>query len=194
MTMSWSSAQEANMAYPLISKSKGYKKFRTSLSSFLQKLLVASADDLLYDTSFYEHFQAWIHALSSSQIRALRHTATVVALQLVHALSVLRIQVDKEHAQTVRAKEAEEKKGRKDKARLRDMERQVKEAHKRLQAVEEYMEESYNSLVGALLSPIGGRTVALTTLRMCRAACLSTGTVTRTPSSAPSASLRSATG
>ena len=125
------------MAYPLISKSKGYKKFRTSLSSFLQKLLVASADDLLYDTSFYEHFQAWI--------RALRHTATVIALQLVHALSVLRIQVDKEHAQTVRAKEAEEKKGRKDKARLRDMERQVKEAHKRLQAVEEYMEESYNS-------------------------------------------------
>lgn len=138
--------QEANMAYPLISKSKGYKKFRTSLSSFLQKLLVASADDLLYDTSFYEHFQAWIHALSSSQIRALRHTATVVALQLVHALSILRIQVDKEHAQTVRAKEAEEKKGRKDKARLRDMERQVKEAHKRLQAVEEYMEESYNSV------------------------------------------------
>ncbi|GAA5879860.1 hypothetical protein JCM3774_002262 [Rhodotorula dairenensis] len=138
--------QEANMAYPLVSKSKGYKKFRTSLSSFLQKLLLASADDLLYDTSFYEHFQAWVHALSSSQIRALRHTATVVTLQLVQALSVLRIQVDKEHAQTVRAKEAEEKKGRKDKARLRDIERQVKEAHKRLQAIEEFMEESYTSV------------------------------------------------
>ncbi|GAA5978615.1 hypothetical protein JCM10908_004424 [Rhodotorula pacifica] len=138
--------QEANMAYPLISKSKGYKKFRTSLSSFLQKLLLASADDLLYDTSFYEYFQAWIHALSSSQIRALRHTATVIALQLVQALTLLRIQVDKEHAQTLRAKEAEEKKGRKDKARLRDMERQVKEAHKRLQAVGEYMDESYDSV------------------------------------------------
>lgn len=45
----------------------------------------------------------------------------------------------------MRAKEAEEKKGRKDKARLRDMERQVKEAHERLQAVEELIEESYTS-------------------------------------------------
>ncbi|GAA6050117.1 hypothetical protein JCM3770_001381 [Rhodotorula araucariae] len=138
--------QEADLAYPLVSKSKQYKKFRASLAQFLQKLLASSADDLLFSTSFYEHFQAWVHALSSSQIRALRHTATVVILLCVNALSTLHVQVRKEHAQAVRAKEAEEKKSRKDKARLRDMERQVKEAHERLETVETFMEESYTSV------------------------------------------------
>ncbi|GAA6000843.1 cohesin subunit IRR1 [Rhodotorula paludigena] len=138
--------READLAYPLMSKSKAYKKFRPSLAQFLQKLLVASADDLLFSTSFNEHFSAWVHALSSSQIRALRHTATVISLLCVNALSTLHVQVRKEHAQAVRAKEAEEKKSRKDKARLRDMERQVKEAHERLEAVEGFMEESYTSV------------------------------------------------
>ncbi|BGP45801.1 cohesin complex subunit [Rhodotorula kratochvilovae] len=138
--------QEADLAYPLVSKSKPYKKFRGSLAQFLQKLLASCADDLLFSTSFYEHFQAWVHALSSSQIRALRHTATVVVLLCVNALSTLHVQVRKEHAQAVRAKEAEEKKSRKDKARLRDMERQVKEAHERLETVEAFMEESYTSV------------------------------------------------
>ncbi|GAA5843847.1 hypothetical protein JCM9279_000166 [Rhodotorula babjevae] len=138
--------QETDLAYPLISKSKPYKKFRDSLSQFLQKLLAASADDLLFSTAFYEHFQAWVHAMSSSQIRALRHTATVVVLLCVNALSTLHVQVRKEHAQIVRAKEAEEKKSRKDKARLRDMERQVKEAHERLETVEAFMDESYTSV------------------------------------------------
>ncbi|GAA5922470.1 hypothetical protein JCM3775_005740 [Rhodotorula graminis] len=138
--------QETDLAYPLISKSKPYKKFRDSLAQFLQKLLAASADDILFSTAFYEHFQAWVHALSSSQIRALRHTATVVVLLCVNALSTLHVQVRKEHAQAVRAKEAEEKKSRKDKARLRDMERQVKEAHERLETVEAFMDESYTSV------------------------------------------------
>ncbi|GAA5890955.1 hypothetical protein JCM8208_003106 [Rhodotorula glutinis] len=138
--------QETDLAYPLISKSKPYKKFRDSLAQFLQKLLAASADDILFSTAFYEHFQAWVHAMSSSQIRALRHTATVVVLLCVNALSTLHVQVRKEHAQAVRAKEAEEKKSRKDKARLRDMERQVKEAHERLETVEAFMDESYTSV------------------------------------------------
>jgi len=90
--------------------------------------------------------------MSSSQIRALRHTATVVVLFCVNALSTLHVQVRKEHAQVVRAKEAEEKKSRKDKARLRDMERQVKEAHERLETVEAFMDESYTSCV--LVSPL----------------------------------------
>ncbi|GAA6003229.1 hypothetical protein JCM10207_001811 [Rhodosporidiobolus poonsookiae] len=139
--------QESNHAYPLISKSKGYKKFRSSLSQFLTKLVLLAADDsLLYTSSFFTHFTSWVHALSSSQIRALRHTATVIVLQLVGALSELHVAVEKEHAQAVRAKEAEEKKGRKDKARLKDMQRQVEERHERLEVVEGFTDEGYTSV------------------------------------------------
>ncbi|GAA5939798.1 hypothetical protein JCM10213_007796 [Rhodosporidiobolus nylandii] len=139
--------QETDHAYPLVSKTKSYKKFRASLTQFLNKLLVLSADDgLLYSTSFFGHFTSWLFALSSSQIRALRHTATFVVLALLGALSELHVAVKKEHGQAVRAKEAEEKKGRKDKGRLRDMQRQVKEVHERLASVEELLKESYDSV------------------------------------------------
>ncbi|GAA5880996.1 hypothetical protein JCM1840_007214 [Sporobolomyces johnsonii] len=138
--------QESNLAYPLISKSKGYKKFRSSLAQFLSKLLTAAADDILFSTPFYEHFQAWVHALSSSQIRALRHTATVIVLLSLDALTTLEVAIKKEHGQAMRAKEAEAKKGRKDKARLKDMERQVQEIHERLETVEGLEEEAYTSV------------------------------------------------
>lgn len=146
--------QESNHAYPLISKSKPYKKFRSSVAQFLSKLLTLAADDsLLYESSFWIHFSSWVHALSSSQIRALRHTATVVVLLSVNALSELHVAVKKEHGQVVRAKEAEEKKGRKDKSRLKDMERQVKEVHERLEQVEGFIDEGYTSYVSSLLLP-----------------------------------------
>ncbi|GAA5919670.1 hypothetical protein JCM1841_005220 [Sporobolomyces salmonicolor] len=138
--------QESNLAYPLISKSKGYKKFRSSLAQFLSKLLTAAADDILFSTPFYEHFQAWVHALSSSQIRALRHTATVIVLLSLDALTTLEVAIKKEHGQAMRGKEAEAKKGRKDKARLKDMERQVQEIHERLETVEGLEEEAYTSV------------------------------------------------
>ncbi|BGP05787.1 cohesin complex subunit [Rhodotorula toruloides] len=139
--------QETNLAYPLISKSKTYKKFRSSLAQFLSKLVSETAvDDMLYSTSFFEQFQSWVHALSSSQIRAFRHTATVIVLLSVNGLSTLHVDARKQHAQRVRAKEAEEKKSRKDKARLKDMEKQVTEAHERLEMVEQFMEESYTSV------------------------------------------------
>ena len=137
--------QETEHAYPLVSKSKGYKKFRSSLGQFLMKLLNVASEDILFSTSFYEHFQAWTHALSSSQIRALRHTATVIVLLSIDALTTLEVSIRKEHAQATRAKEAEVKKNRKDKARLKDMEKQVQEIHERLEAVEGFEEEAYTS-------------------------------------------------
>ncbi|GAA6013136.1 hypothetical protein JCM11491_005192 [Sporobolomyces phaffii] len=138
--------QGSDHAYPLISKSKGYKKFRSSLSQFFLKLLTTASEDILFSTSFYEHFQFWTHALSSSQIRALRHTATVIVLLSIDALTILEDGIRKEHSQAMRAKEAEEKRGRKDKSRLKDMEKQVQEIHERLEAVEAFEEEAYTSV------------------------------------------------
>ncbi|GAA5932633.1 cohesin subunit IRR1 [Sporobolomyces koalae] len=138
--------QGVDHAYPLVSKSKDYKKFRSSLGQFLLKLLTAASEDVLFSTSFYEHFQAWSHALSSSQIRALRHTATVIVLLSIDALTVLEVAIRKELSQAVRAKEAEEKKNRKDKSRLKDLEKQVQEIHERLEAVEAFEEEAYTSV------------------------------------------------
>jgi cohesin complex subunit SA-1/2 len=136
--------QESNLAYPLVSKSKAYKKFRTSLSSFLSRLYAAAASsEILYDTNFCDLFQAWIQSLSSSKIRAFRHTATVVALLTVVSLNSVHVTVTKEHGQANRAKEAEQKKGRKDKARLKDLEKRATAVHERQTEIEEYLDLLY---------------------------------------------------
>lgn len=113
--------------------------------TFLSRLCSAAAEaDILYSTSFCELFQAWVQSLSSSKIRAFRHTATIIALQTAAALNSVHLTVKKEHGQASRAKEAEEKKGRKDKARLKDLEKNVKAAHGRLTKLEEFLDSVYS--------------------------------------------------
>lgn len=133
-------------AYPLISKSKTYKKFRPSLGAFLSKLFAAAAtEEILYedDGGLFTIVEAWLASLSSSQVRAFRHTSTVVALMTVSALNEVAVATNKEHAQANRAKEAEEKKGRKDKARLKDLEKNCAEIHERKVALEQFLDELF---------------------------------------------------
>lgn len=133
-------------AYPLLSKSKAHKKFRPSIGSFLSKLFASAAsEEILYedDGALFTTLEAWLASLSSSQIRAFRHTSTVIALMSVSALNEVAVATNKEHAQASRAKEAEEKKGRKDKARLRDLERNCAEIHTRKVALEQFLDELF---------------------------------------------------
>lgn len=58
--------------------------------------------------------------------------------------------MNKEFAQVSRAKEAEEKKGRKDKARLKDLGKNVNEAHKKKTTLEEYLKDLFDSCVRSL--------------------------------------------
>jgi cohesin complex subunit SA-1/2 len=109
--------------------------------------LAAASSEILYETAFCDLFQAWIHSLSSSKIRAFRHTATVVALLTVAALNAVHVAVKKEHASASRAKEAEEKKGRKDKARLKDLEKTATAIHERQTKLEEYLDLLYEGCV-----------------------------------------------
>lgn len=141
------SQQEFNLAYPILSKSKSYKKFRASLTTFLAKLYTAAASsDILYETNFCDVFQSWIQSLSSSKIRAFRHTSTVIALVTVSALNTVHVGVKKEHASASRARDAEEKKGRKDKARLNDLQKAASEIHAKQTKLEEYFDLLYEGV------------------------------------------------
>lgn len=145
-------SQATLLQYPLTSKSKALKKFRSSLSLFLNKLITSSAaSDILYDETFSSTLQAWLTSLSSSKIRSFRHTSTVISLAIVSALAEVSVAVDKEFGLASRAKEAEEKKGRKDKSRLKDLDKNVNEVHERKDKVEVFMEEWFDSLVFFLL-------------------------------------------
>jgi len=130
--------------YPLVAKNK--QKLRSALGSFLTKLYASAAnEEILYDDdgALFTILEAWLTSISSSQIRAFRHTSTVVALMSVTALNEVAVATRKEHAQANRAKEAEEKKGRKDKARLKDLDKNCAEIHQRLEALERFLDDLF---------------------------------------------------
>ena len=98
--------------YPLVSKSRDFKKFRKSLLEFFHRLIKQVKHSILYDDVFCERLQAWImamsrlvrsidwysvsiqvasytyrfHLVSSSVFRPFRHTATTIALALMTVL------------------------------------------------------------------------------------------------------------
>ena len=135
-------SQELVPSYPLISKAASYKKFRKSLAELLERIFTSAAEaDALYDEALIETFIAWISAMSSSALRAFRHTATAIALWTIGALAQVGGELKKELASATKSRDAERKKARADKARLKELEFKVKEvtaAKKRIDgAIEE---------------------------------------------------------
>ncbi|KAJ7701757.1 hypothetical protein B0H17DRAFT_1127998 [Mycena rosella] len=102
--------EQAPTAYPLTSKLPLFKKFRKSLHEFLERLIDAAASlGSLYTSDLIPTLQAWVIAMSSSQIRSFRHTATVVALELESVLCDVTAAVEKEAALIARTREGQNK-------------------------------------------------------------------------------------
>ncbi|KAJ6481707.1 hypothetical protein C8R45DRAFT_1150698 [Mycena sanguinolenta] len=102
--------EQATAAYPLTSKLPLFKKFRKSLHEFIDRLITAAASlGSLYTSDLIPTLQAWVVAMSSSQIRSFRHTATVVALELESALCDVAAAVEKEAELSARQREGEKK-------------------------------------------------------------------------------------
>jgi cohesin complex subunit SA-1/2 len=99
--------------YPLTSKLAIFKKFRRSLLEFLERLVTSSADmGVLYSTDLIQTLQVWVAAMSSSQLRSFRHTATVVALQVETALCDVAANAEKEAEVVARQLDGEKKRSK----------------------------------------------------------------------------------
>ncbi|CAK5263770.1 unnamed protein product, partial [Mycena citricolor] len=102
--------EQSLTAYPLTSRLPVFKKFRKSLHEFLDRLISSAASlGFLYKSEMIPTLQAWVIAMSSSNIRSFRHTATVVALELETALCEVAAAVEKEAELNARQREGEKK-------------------------------------------------------------------------------------
>ncbi|CCA73858.1 related to Nuclear cohesin complex subunit [Serendipita indica DSM 11827] len=139
---------ETMPAYPIVSKSPAFRKFRKSLAEFFTRLMVTSAEaGSLYASDLMPTLQAWLVPLSSSQVRSFRHTATVVALYLETALCQIAAGVDKEIQTLSRQKEGERgKKAARSKAREQDLETRINEVTSRRNQLKEYLNDIFNSV------------------------------------------------
>ncbi|KAF5365253.1 hypothetical protein D9758_005390 [Tetrapyrgos nigripes] len=105
--------------YPLTLKAMPFHNpkikytFRSHLSEFFNRLITSSALlGSLYSSQLMETITTWLVPMSSSQIRSIRHTATVIALEIERALAEVGKDVEKEAEVTGRMREGEKKRAR----------------------------------------------------------------------------------
>ncbi|OCB88288.1 hypothetical protein A7U60_g4590 [Sanghuangporus baumii] len=136
--------------YPLTSKHPMFKKLRKSLSEFLTRLVQASAEmGTLYTSDLLMTIQAWVIAMSSSQLRSFRHTATVIALEIETVLCDVAAEVEKEAELVTRQRDGERKrKGAKGTAsgREKEFEIKAKEVKDRRAKLSEFLKEFFDGV------------------------------------------------
>jgi cohesin complex subunit SA-1/2 len=77
-------------SYPLISRDRRFKGFRKQLCDFAQNLVSQCRDrKILFEHSFslMQVFETWTVSMSSSTLRAFRHTSTTICLATMTALT-----------------------------------------------------------------------------------------------------------
>ena len=124
-----------------------FKKFRKSLSEFLSRLIESSAElGTLYTSELLTTIQAWVVAMSSSQLRSFRHTATVIALEIETALCEVAAAVEKEAEVIARQREGERKRKAKGVGSGRDKELEGKaaEVKGRRASLAEYLKDVFD--------------------------------------------------
>ncbi|TFK31727.1 hypothetical protein BDQ12DRAFT_93119 [Crucibulum laeve] len=142
--------QENTPVYPLTSKLTIFKKFRKSLSEFIERLITSSADlGVLYTSDLMVTLQPWVTTMSSSQIRSFRHTATVIALEVESALCDVAAAVDRELVVVTRQREGERKRkgtGKGGNARDKELETKMKEIREHRSQLDDFIKEFIDSV------------------------------------------------
>ena len=122
------------------------------MSEFLERLIASSAElGSLGTSDLMATLQTWVIAMSSSQIRSFRHTATVVALEVETALCDVAAAVEKEAEIIGRQREGERKRkgSAKGSGREKEFEGKAAEVRNRRTKLAEFLKEIVDGCVTA---------------------------------------------
>jgi cohesin complex subunit SA-1/2 len=72
--------------YPLIATGASFKKFKSSFSEFLERIVEQCQHSVLFDEYMLDTLIIWLVGFTDSQVRAFRHTCTLACMKLVTAL------------------------------------------------------------------------------------------------------------
>ncbi|XP_056625345.1 cohesin subunit SA-3 [Triplophysa dalaica] len=93
---------EDSVSYPLVSVGSDWRHFREGLCEFLSLLVRSCRNSLLYDDYLFSSLIALLTGLADSQVRAFRHTSTLIAMRLMSAIVVVAAEVNAQAAMTKR--------------------------------------------------------------------------------------------
>ncbi|KAI2656638.1 Cohesin subunit SA-1 [Labeo rohita] len=101
---------EDSVSYPLVSVGSQWRHFREGVCEFVSLLVRGCRNSLLYDDFLFSSFIALLTGLADSQVRAFRHTSTLIAMRLMSSIVSVAAEVNAQVLMTRRRCELEKNK------------------------------------------------------------------------------------
>ncbi|XP_048044969.1 cohesin subunit SA-2 isoform X1 [Megalobrama amblycephala] len=101
---------EDSVSYPLVSLGSQWRHFREGVCEFVSLLVRGCRNTLLYDDFLFSSLIALLTGLADSQVRAFRHTSTLIAMRLMSSIVSVAADVNAQALMTQRRCELEKNK------------------------------------------------------------------------------------
>eukprot|EP00742_Colponemidia_sp_Colp-10_P011401 GILJ01012661.1.p1 GENE.GILJ01012661.1~~GILJ01012661.1.p1 ORF type:complete len:1256 (-),score=229.15 GILJ01012661.1:176-3460(-) len=131
--------------YPIISKIKSFRKFKSNFEEFWIKLVDAAKNGPLYDGELLNTVITWTTSVSSSTFRAFRHTSCVAGLALTKALITVALE-ELGRVETVEKQIAAEQKKSKTSAKTKQLQKQLAASQEHIKDIEENIKALFTGI------------------------------------------------
>jgi cohesin complex subunit SA-1/2 len=134
--------------YPLISKDKKYKAFRSTLVEFCDSWIeILHRSSLLYNSAApAEKFHVWLSVMSTAPNRAFRHTATVMSMAVANALCDVAQEVTSTVSTSRKQLESEKKRKTANKGRIGAIQATIQESEERLETIDTILKDIFDTV------------------------------------------------
>lgn len=134
--------------YPLIAKGKTGGSFKQSVTGFLHRLTraIGASGLLMSNPQLLENVEVWLSTMSTASNRSFRHTAAVASLSIITALCEVARELADQTANLKRSADAERKKARSNKERVKDFDKKAAEASENLEFTEERLRDWFETI------------------------------------------------
>uniref|UniRef100_A0A3P9BRE2 Cohesin subunit SA n=1 Tax=Maylandia zebra TaxID=106582 RepID=A0A3P9BRE2_9CICH len=139
---------EDSVNYPLCTPGPQLKRFKAGLCEFARVLVRSCRNSLVYDEYLFPSLLALLTGLSDSQVRAFRHTSTLLAIKLMTGLVEVAVVVSVQLQTTQQQYNTENSKRAHDRAsdRLEELQATVKELRENREELSSMMNATFRGV------------------------------------------------
>ncbi|XP_045885671.1 cohesin subunit SA-1 isoform X1 [Micropterus dolomieu] len=139
---------EDSVDYPLCSPGPQLKRFKAGLCEFARVLVRSCQNSLIYDEYLFPSLLAMLTGLSDSQVRAFRHTSTLLAMKLMTGLVEVAVMVSVQLQTTQRRYDMENSKRAHDRSadRLEELQASISELRENREEVSSVMNATFRGV------------------------------------------------
>ncbi|XP_054453619.1 cohesin subunit SA-1 [Anoplopoma fimbria] len=139
---------EDSVNYPLCTPGPQLRRFKAGLCEFVRVLVRSCRNSLIYDEYLFPSLLALLTGLSDSQVRAFRHTSTLMAMKLMTGLVEVAVLVSVQLQTTQRQYDMENSKGAHDRApgRLEELQATISELQENREEISSMMNGTFRGV------------------------------------------------